>query len=61
MLNLKIITLITLILMVSVFLLHGMTFMTKVFIGILLFAGWLLFAIARTAGQRRRARQSRDT
>ncbi|WP_442755359.1 hypothetical protein ACNHKD_01450 [Methylocystis sp. JAN1] len=60
MLNMKIITLVTLVLMISVYLLHGITFFTKLIIGLLLFAGWVFFAIVRTTSERRRARQSRD-
>jgi len=58
--NMKIITLITVILMVTVLLLHGMTYFMKFVLGALLFAGWLLFAVARTARERRKARQVRD-
>lgn len=58
--NMKIVTLITFILMVSVALLHGMSYLTKLVIGILLFAAWLIFAIGRTAQKRRRTRQRRD-
>lgn len=58
--NMKIITLITAILMVTVFLLHGMTYFMKFILGGLLFAGWLLFAVLRSARERRRARQSAE-
>lgn len=59
-LNFKRVTAVTLILMISVALLHNMTIFTKLIVGILLFAGWVLFAIGRSAQERRRARQSKD-
>jgi hypothetical protein len=58
--NMKMVSLVTVILMVTVLLLHGMNYFTKLLLGGLLFAGWLLFAIVRTARERRRARQSGD-
>ncbi|WP_281806231.1 hypothetical protein [Methylocystis echinoides] len=58
--NMKIITLVTVTLMVTVFLLHGMTYFMKFVLGTLLFAGWLVFAIARAARERRKARRPRD-
>ncbi len=58
--NMKIVTLVTVILMVTVILLHGMSYFTKFILGAMLFAGWLLFAIVRTARERRKARQSTD-
>lgn len=59
--NMKIITLVTVILMVTVFLLHGMTYFMKFVLGALLFAGWLVFAIARAARERRKARRPRES
>jgi hypothetical protein len=56
--NMKIVTLVTVILMVTVILLHGMTYFMKFVLGALLFAGWLLFAVVRTSWERRRARQT---
>jgi hypothetical protein len=44
----KMVSLVTVILMVTVFLLHGMNYFTKLLLGVLLFAGWLLFAIVRS-------------
>jgi hypothetical protein len=58
--NVKIITLITLALMVSVSLLHSINFVTKLVIDLVLFAGLAFFAIVRTARERRKARQPRD-
>lgn len=58
--SMKIITLVTVILMVTVFLLHGMTYFMKFVLGALLFAGWLVFAIARAARERRKARRPRE-
>jgi hypothetical protein len=55
--NMKIVTLVTVILMAMVILLHGMTYFMKFILGALLFAGWLLFAIIRTSRERRKARQ----
>lgn len=57
--SMKIITLITLVLMLSVALLHNISFLTKVIIDLLLFAGWVLFAIIRVAAERRRIRRER--
>ena len=56
--NMKIVTLVTVILMVTVILLHGMTYFMKFVLDALLFAGWLLFAVVRTSRERRRARQT---
>jgi hypothetical protein len=58
--NMKIISLITFVLLVSVALLHSITYATKVIVGLLLFAVWVVFAIGRAAQERRKARQSRD-
>jgi hypothetical protein len=58
--NMKIITLVTVILMATVFLWHGMTYFMKFVLGALLFTGWLVFAIARTARERRKARRLRN-
>ncbi|WP_363352057.1 hypothetical protein [Methylocystis echinoides] len=57
--NMKIITVITLVLMASVYFLH-VSFITKLLLDLLLFAGWAFFAIVRSASERRRARQSSD-
>ncbi len=57
--NIKIITLITLVLIVNVYFLH-VSFIVKLIIDLLLFAGWAFFAIVRSASERRRARQTRE-
>jgi hypothetical protein len=56
--SMKNITIVTLILMVSVALIHDMTIFTKLIVGVVLFAGWVLFAIGRSAHERRKAKQA---
>ncbi len=58
--SMKIVTLITVALMVSVALLHSITYATKLIVGILLFTVWALIAIGRAAQERAKARQTRD-
>jgi uncharacterized membrane protein YesL len=57
---LTVVTFITLILILSVLFMH-VSLITKLVVDLLLFAGWAFFAIIRTASQRRRARQARNS
>lgn len=56
--SMKNITIVTLILMASVALIHDMTIFTKFVVGCVLFSFWVLFAIGRSAAERRKAKQA---
>ncbi|PPD45831.1 MAG: hypothetical protein CTY15_02965 [Methylocystis sp.] len=58
--NMKYVTIVTVILMISVAMLHDMAIFTKFLIGSILFVGWALFAIGRAAQERRRAKRAQD-
>ncbi|WP_424360181.1 hypothetical protein [Methylocystis parvus] len=56
--NMKLVTVVTLILIVSVALIHDMAIFTKLIVGSIVFAAWVLFAVGRSAQLRKRAKQS---